>query len=82
MVAASAFDGIMVMAHAIKTAGTDPDKIVNAISKIKDFKDAVTGPLVSFDDQGVVTRYIAVQVVKNQAFTRLAVCKDPALVTP
>ena len=82
MVAASAFDGMMVMAHAIKTAGTDPDKIAAAISGIKDFKDAVTGPLVSFNGQGVVTRYIAAQIVKNQAFTRLAVCKDPELIKP
>ena len=82
MVAASAFDGIMVLAHAIKQAGTRPDKIAAAISGIKNFKDAITGPLLSFNDQGVVSRYIAVQIVKNQAFTRLTVCSDPALITP
>ena len=82
MVAASAFDGIMVMAHAIEKAGTNPDKIVQAIKDIKDFQNAVTGPLLSFNAQGVVTRYIAVQVVKNMAFTRLAVVKDKALITP
>ena len=76
MVAASAFDGIMVMAHAIKEAGTKPDKIISAIANIHNFQDAVTGPLLSFNKQGVVTRYIAVQIVKNEAFTRLAVVKD------
>ena len=82
MVAASAFDGIMVMAHAVKMAGTQPDKIVEAISNIKNFQEAVTGPLLSFNKEGVVTRFIAVQIVKDQAFTRLAVVDDPSLITP
>ncbi len=82
MVAASAFDGIMVLAHAIKVAGTQADKIVEAIFAIKDFESAVTGPLLSFDKQGVVSRPIAVQIVKDQAFKRLTVCSDPALIAP
>ena len=82
MVAASAFDGMLVMAHAIKEAGTDPDKIADAILNLKNFEEAATGPLLSFDGQGVVTRYIPVQVVKDQAFTTLVVCKDQKLITP
>ncbi len=82
MVAASAFDGMMVMASAIKTAGTDPDKIVDTIKAMKDFQDVATGPLLSFNEQRVVTRCIPVQIVKDQAFTTLTVCKDPKLITP
>ncbi len=82
MVAASAFDGIMVMASAIREAGTDPEKIAAAIMGMKDFEQAATGPLLSFNEQGVVTRHIPVQIVKNQAFTSLTVCTDPKLITP
>lgn len=82
MVAASAFDGMMVMAHAIKTAGTKADDIAKAIGEIKNFEAVATGPLLSFDAQGVVTRFIPVQIVKDQAFTSLTVCKDPKLIVP
>ena len=82
MVAASAFDGMLVMTQAIKTAGTKPDKIAKAIMALKDYKDVATGPLLSFNSQGVVTRYIPVQIVKNEAFTSLIVCKDLNLITP
>ena len=82
MVAASAFDGMLVMAHAIKTAGTKPEDIAKAIGAIKNFENAATGPLLGFNDQGVVTRYIPVQIVKDQAFTSLTVCKDLKLITP
>jgi branched-chain amino acid transport system substrate-binding protein len=82
MVAASAFDGILIMAQAIKAAGTDPDKIAEAISKLKDYSDIATGPLLAFDSQRVASRYIPVQIVKDQAFTSLTVVKDPKLITP
>ena len=82
MVCASAFDGMMVMAHAIKKAGTDADKIAAAISKIKNFEDAATGPLKSFDGQGRVSRPIPVQIAKNRSWQRLYVSDDPALITP
>lgn len=82
MVAASAFDGINVMAHAIEKGGNDPDKIAAAISQIKNFENAATGPLYGFDEQGRVSRPIPVQVVKNGAWKQLYVCDDAKLITP
>ena len=82
MVAASAFDGIMLMADAIKNAGTDPDKIVAWLSGIKDYQGVATGPFYKFDAQGRVIRPIPAQIVKDMAFTSFYVCDDPELITP
>lgn len=82
MVAASAFDGILVLAHAIGQGGTDPDRIAAAISKIKNYESSVTGPFLYFDKERTVCRPIPVQVVKDKAWKFLWLCNDPALITP
>jgi branched-chain amino acid transport system substrate-binding protein len=82
MVAASAFDGIKLMAAAIKEVGTNNDKIISFLAGVKDYEDAATGPLFSFDSQGRVTRAIPAQIVKNKAFTSFYVSEDLELITP
>ncbi|MEW6266713.1 MAG: ABC transporter substrate-binding protein [Thermodesulfobacteriota bacterium] len=82
MVAASAFDGIMVMTHAFRSVGTDPDKVASNISQLKNFEDVATGPLLFFDNDRRVLRPIPVQIVKNKAFTSFYLCEDKELIKP
>jgi branched-chain amino acid transport system substrate-binding protein len=82
MVAASAFDGILVLSHAIGQGGTDPDRIGAAISQIKNFESSVTGPFLFFDKERTVCRPIPVQIVKDKAWKPLWLCTDLNLITP
>jgi len=82
MVAASAYDGLLVMAYAIGKGGTNPDNIASSISKISNFEDAVTGPLYNFDKDGRVTRPIPVQVAKGKKWEPLWVCDELKIIKP
>jgi branched-chain amino acid transport system substrate-binding protein len=81
-VAAQAFDGVNVIAYGLKKGGSDPDKIVDAISQIKNFEDAATGPIMYFAQNRVAIRPIVVQIVKNQAFTSFYTTTDKDLILP
>jgi branched-chain amino acid transport system substrate-binding protein len=81
-VAAQAFDGVNVIAYGLQKGGSDPDKIVDAISQIKNFEDAATGPIMYFVQNRVAIRPIVVQMVKNQAFTSFYSTTDKDLILP
>lgn len=83
MVGASAFDAVMVLAYAIKTAGsTDATAIVNAIANLKNFEDVATGPFWNYTADREVVRPVSSQIVKDGAFHLYHEFDDLQLVTP
>jgi branched-chain amino acid transport system substrate-binding protein len=82
MVGASAFDAVMVLAHAIEQAGsTDPDAITGAIANIKDFEDVASGPFWRYTESREVVRPISSQIVRDGAFHLFHEFEDLELVT-
>lgn len=82
MVGASAFDAVMVLAHAIEQAGsTDPEAITTAIANIKDFEDVASGPFWRYTESREVVRPISSQIVKDGAFHLYHEFEDLELVT-
>jgi branched-chain amino acid transport system substrate-binding protein len=81
-VAAQGFDGVFTMAAGLRKGGNDPDKIVAAITELKNFEDAATGPIMYFDQNRVAIRPIVAQIVKNLAFTSFFITTDKTLITP
>ncbi len=82
MVGASTFDAVQVLAYAIEKAGTDPQKIVDAIAGIENFDQAVTGPILRYTPGREVVRPIGSQIVRDGAFHFFAEFTDPELITP
>ncbi len=82
MVGASTFDAVMVLAYALRNGGTKPEQITKALSELKDFNDAVTGPFYRFTEGREVMRPVTAQVVKGGTFRFYAEFEDPALITP
>ncbi len=83
MVAANSYDSIKLAAKAVKKAGgTDSKEVVNAISNLKNWKDAATGPIYEFMGPGEAVRPIAVQQVKDQSWTEYEVVKDKSIIRP
>ncbi len=80
MVAASAFDAIMILSKAIEMAGKDKDAIKKALASIKDI-DTVTG-FKHFTSSREAVREVVCQVILNDSFHRLCVIDDPEIVTP
>jgi branched-chain amino acid transport system substrate-binding protein len=81
-VAAQGFDGVITMATGLRKGGNDPDKIVAAITELKNFEDAATGPIMYFAENRVAIRPIVAQMVKNLAFRSFFITNDKALITP
>ncbi len=82
MVGASTFDAVMVLAYAIEKGGTKADGITKALSELKNFEKAATGPFYKFTAGREVMRPVGAQVVKGGAFHFFAEFDDPALITP
>jgi branched-chain amino acid transport system substrate-binding protein len=81
MVGASSYDAFMIVAEAIRKAGTNPKAIQAAIAKTKNF-DGLTGLIKHFDKIGEVVKPVQVQVVKKGAFHYFAQISDPGIITP
>ncbi len=80
MVAASAHTAIMVVADALKRAGTsDPKTLRDAIAKT-DLK--VSTGTIKFNKLGEVMKAVQVQVVRDGNWHRHSVIDDPALLAP
>ncbi len=82
MVGASGYDAFMIIADAVKRAGSlKGDAIREAISQTKDF-NGLTGMIKGFTKDGEVIKEVQVQVVKNGAFHHFGVVGDLAIITP
>ncbi|MGD2125578.1 MAG: ABC transporter substrate-binding protein [Desulfobacteraceae bacterium] len=80
MVAASAHTAIMVVAEAMKKAGTsDPDAIRDAIART-DLK--VSTGTIRFNKLGECMKAVQVQVVKSGNWHRHSIIDDPELLAP
>jgi branched-chain amino acid transport system substrate-binding protein len=64
--AAHAYDAAKILATALKNAGGDPNKLVNALYAIRDFP-GVTGD-TTFDENGDVIKPVAVKMVNGGKF--------------
>lgn len=81
-VAANCFSAVMIMADAIKRAGsTDPKKIRDALAATKNFP-MLTGNLAYFNAIGEIYMPLEVTVVKDGNFSGAAVIDDPSILTP
>jgi branched-chain amino acid transport system substrate-binding protein len=81
MVAATTYDSFFVMAHAMKTEGTDASQIKDGIAGTKDF-DAVTGTIINYNDVGQVVKAVALQQLKDGKVVSFGEVSDPAVITP
>jgi branched-chain amino acid transport system substrate-binding protein len=81
MVAATTYDSFFVLAHAMKTAGTDPSQIKEGIAGTKNF-DAVTGTILKYNDTGQVIKAAELQQIKNGKVVSFGEVSDPAIITP
>ncbi|QTA38337.1 ABC transporter substrate-binding protein [Thermosipho ferrireducens] len=82
MVAASAFDAVMIAAEAIKLAGsTDPVKIKEALKSIKSFENSVTG-FKGFAENREAIRTVTCQIYLGNRFHRFWEISDPEIVMP
>ncbi|HEX6517796.1 MAG TPA: ABC transporter substrate-binding protein [Nocardioidaceae bacterium] len=81
MVAATTYDSFFVMAHAMKTKGTEPSQIRDGIAGTKNF-DAVTGTIVKYDQQGKVMKAVVLQKIENGKAVSYGEVSDPAVITP
>ncbi len=82
MVGASAFDGVYILAEAMKRAGSlEPAKIRDAIASLRDF-DVLTGRIKEFTKIGEVVKAVQVQIVKDGAFHHYGVIDDPEIIVP
>ncbi len=82
MVGASAFDGIQVLAYAMKQGGTTTAGIQKALLGLKDFHDAATGPFLYYTPDRELVRPISPQIVKNGAFHLYQQFTDVTLTVP
>ena len=82
MVAASSFDAIMVLAEAIEKAGSlDKEKIIEELSKIRDFP-GVAGKILYFTENHNAVKELTLQVVENGKFRRYAMITEEEIITP
>lgn len=66
--AAYAYDALFTLVVAIKKSSADPDKIKNALYKVKYI--GITG-LNEFDEFGEVKKFYSIYVIKNKNFERV-----------
>lgn len=82
MVGASSFDSVLIIAEAIKKAGSsDPKKIRDAIASLKNF-DGLTGKIRGFTKIGEVIKPVQVQIVRGGEFHHFGVVDDPEVIIP
>lgn len=81
MVGASSYDAFMIIAHAIREAGTNPKAIRKAIADLRNYS-AITGKISRFNAIGEVTKPVQVQIVRGAKFRYYSVVDDPAIITP
>ncbi|MBC7332138.1 MAG: ABC transporter substrate-binding protein [Synergistetes bacterium] len=82
MVGASSFDSVLIIAEAIKKAGSvDPAKIKDAIASLQDL-DALTGKIKRFTKIGEVVKPVQVQIIKDGAFHYYGIVDDPEIIKP
>ncbi len=82
MVGASNFDAFLVVADAIRRAGSiEPKAIRDAIAATKDFNGA-TGVISGFNKLGECMKPIQAQVVKDGRFRYYAEVSEPEIITP
>jgi branched-chain amino acid transport system substrate-binding protein len=82
MVGASAYDAFMLIADAIKRAGSlDKKAIRKALAETKDY-DGLTGVIKGFTPEREVIKNVQVQIVKNGEFRHFWVVTDPEVITP
>jgi len=82
MVGASAYDAFMIIADAIKAAGTTDGKAVrDAIAATKDY-NGLTGVIKGFDAAGEVLKPIQLQILKDGLFHYYGIVTDEELVKP
>ena len=81
-VSANCYSAVMLMADAIKRAGsTDPAKIRDALAATKDFP-MLTGPLGYFNSVGELYSPLEVTQVKGGQFVGVTVIDDQAILAP
>ncbi len=80
MVAASAFDAVMILSKAIEKGGKSSEGIRKALLEIEDFK-SVTG-FKHFTKDREAVREVVCQVILNDSFHRFCIIDDPNIVTP
>jgi branched-chain amino acid transport system substrate-binding protein len=68
ILANTAYDALMILAHAIEKVGTDPDKLSAYLHSMKDYT-GVSGK-ISFSEGGDVNRPIRISVAKNGRFEK------------
>ena len=81
MVGASSYDAFMIIAHAIREAGTNAKAIRKAIADLRNYS-AITGKISRFNAIGEVTKPVQVQIVRGAKFRYYSVVDDPAIITP
>jgi len=81
MVGASSYDAFMIVAYAIRKAGTNPKAIRKALAELRDY-DAITGNISRFNAIGEVTKPVQVQVVRGGKFRYYGVVDAPGIITP
>lgn len=81
MVGASSYDAFMIVAYAIREAGTNPNAIRKALAELRDY-DAITGKISRFNAIGEVTKPVQVQVVRGGEFRYYGVVDDLGIITP
>jgi branched-chain amino acid transport system substrate-binding protein len=81
MVGASSYDAFMIVAYAIREAGTNPNAIRKALAQLRDY-DAITGKISRFNAIGEVTKPVQVQIVRGGEFRYFGVVDDLGIITP
>ncbi len=82
MVAASAFDAVMVLAKAIEKAGSlDKDKIMSALRDLRDY-DGVAGKILRFTTGGNAVKELTLQIVRNGEFRRYGMITEEDIIVP
>lgn len=71
MVGASAFDAVMLTSHVLRAVGTNPRAFIEYLVNVKNFEDAVTGPIYGFREPRTAIRPITIQIVLNRQFRYL-----------
>ena len=71
----------LVLVEAIKKAGTNSDKIVEAFQTMKGWQ-GVTGQIREFTKSGEVIKNVELQVVKDSAFHYYGVVSERGLLEP
>ncbi len=81
MTGASTYDALLILIDAIKKAGTNNDKIVEALRSMKGWQ-GVTGKIKEFTANGEVIKDVELQIVKNGEFHHFGEIGNPDILKP